>query len=295
MSVRTPGGTRGSLAKLDAWIRRQDYLLDCNGEFCTMASKPKSPRDLRGEFIAIHDIIAEELSTRPGADSRERARQGAWDTILKQRAPESRRRCKDIAKARRWEFASAQSDVGIALVPSHWDHVIRQDFNHLYVRLAGALRQYYSVRVVWRPKIRFGIIKGTNAPVATSKAIAAQRKAAEKTRQEKAEARNQAYKDTLKNILADFAEKRAALHKVLEALVKTMDGLMRAEESRLRKLISAAPRAERPKANQYLAQMKQFRLDAKLAKTISGEKSSVYTGLVGKWNGARRKTARVLA
>ena len=93
-------------------------------------SAPKGPRDLRGEIRALRDTLLTGLSTRPGASSRERARQGAWDSILKQRAPEARRKLEDLMKPRRWVFGEADDDPGIALRPIN---VKRLEFSRLVV------------------------------------------------------------------------------------------------------------------------------------------------------------------
>lgn len=260
-----------------------------------MAAKPKKARDLRGELIALRDIVLDELSTRPGQDLRETARRGAWDTILRPRAQESSRRFKDATKARRWRFAPGDDDIGLGIAPAHWNHMIRQCVAPVYTRLAGALRQYYSVRVVWRPKLRFGWTKGKNAPLGSKAAIKAQKSAAEKERKKKAAAMNAAYKATLKTIMDDFAAKRKSLHAVLAGLQKTMDALMQAEERRLGAALARAPAAVKAKAKPDHDAMKMLRRDAKSFRTPSGANASEYSGILRKWNGARTKTAKRLA
>lgn len=259
------------------------------------AGSPTGPRDLRGEVRALRDTILDGLSTRPAASSRERARRGAWDKILRQRAPETRRRLEDLMKPKRWVFGEGDDDPGVALVPTHFDHAIRQVIASAYTRMGGALRQYHSVRVVWRPKLQFGIKAAGNAPLGSKSAISRQRKAAETERKKKREARTEAYEETLDFILEDFTEKRELLRGVLDGLQSVTDGLLRAEEKRLRALAQAAPAAVKTVARPLLDELRRRRIAAADFRTLSGEKSSAYGSLLRAWNTARRKAARVLA
>lgn len=258
-------------------------------------ARAKGPRDLRGEIRALRDILLEGLMTRPGASSAERARQGAWDSILRPRAPASRRRLEDIIKPRRWMFGESDDDPGIALLPTHFDHVIRQGVIPVYTRLAGALKQYHTVRVVWRTKLQFGIRKSTNAPIGSKSAIDRQRKAAEKERLKKEAARTKAYARVLDTILEDFTEKRELLRGVLDGLQATMDGIMRVEEKRLADLSRGAPKELKAKVAPLLVTLKQRRIEAKDFRTLAGERGSEYASLLRAWNGARGRAARALA
>lgn len=240
----------------------------------------KTPRDLRGEIRGLRDIILDGLLSRPGANSRERARQGAWDAILKQRAPESRRRLEDLMKPRRWVFGDGDDDPGIALLPTHLDHAIRQVIAPVYVRLGGALQQYHAVRVIWKAKLQFGIRRGKNAPIGSKAAVERQRKAAEKERLKKKDARDEQYARTLDGILEDFTEKRELLRGVLDGLQAVMDGIMRVEEKRLAELARAAPADVKARAAPLLVELKQRRIEAKDYRTLSGERSSEYGSLI---------------
>ena len=257
--------------------------------------KKKSPRDLRGEVRALRDTLMDGLLTRPGANAKERARQGAWDSILRQRAPEARRRLEDLMKPRRWRFGEGDDDPGVALLATHFDHAVRQCVIPVYTRLAGALQQYHSVRVVWRAKLQFGIRKGANAPVGSKSAIARQRSAAEKERLKKKDARDEEYARVLDTILEDFTEKRELLRGVLDGLQAAMDGIMRVEEKRLADLARAAPKELKAKADPLLQTLKQRRIEAKDFRTLAGERSSEYASLLRAWNGARGRAARALA
>lgn len=255
----------------------------------------KTPKDLRGEVRALRDTVLDGLSTRPGSSNAERARQGAWDTILKPRYAEARRKLEDFMKPGRWVLAEGESDAGIALVPSHFDHVIRQVVTQVYTRLGGALRQYHSVRVVWRPKLQFGVKKGYNAPIGSKSAIARQRKDAERERKEKKEAMTLHYERTLDAILEEFAEKRALLRGVLDGLQSAMNALMQAEGKRLRALAKAAPTDVQAVVKPLLKDLKDKRIEAKDYRTLSGEKSSVYGTHMRRWAALRTRTAKALA
>ncbi|MDF1702647.1 MAG: hypothetical protein P1V36_15970 [Planctomycetota bacterium] len=250
---------------------------------------------MRGEIRALRDTVLDGLSTRPGTTNAERARQGAWDTILKPRHGEARRKLEDFMKPKRWIIGEGESDPGIALVPSHFDHVIRQVVTQVYTRLGGALRQYHSVRVVWRPKLRFGVKKGYNAPIGSKSAITRQRKDAERERKEKKEAMTLHYERTLDTILEEFAEKRTLLRGVLDGLQSAMDGLMRTEEKRLQALAKAAPDEVRAATQPLLKALKDKRIEAKDYRTLSGEKSSVYGTRMRAWATLRTRTAKALA
>ena len=258
-------------------------------------TKRKGPRDLRGELRALRDMVIDGLMIRPGASARERARQGAWDTILRQRAPESRRRLEDLMRPRRWAFGDGEDDPGIALLPTHMDHAIRQAVIPVYTRLAGALKQYHTVRVVWRPKLQFGIRKGGNEPIGSKSAVAKQRAAAEKERLKKKAAREKEYARVLDTILEDFTEKRDLLRGVLDGLQSVTDGILRVEETRLGELARAAPKDVRDRAAPLLLTLKQRRIEAKDFRTLAGERSSEYASVLRAWNGARGRAARALA
>lgn len=260
-----------------------------------MAAKPKKPRDLRGEVIALRDRMLADLRGRPGADARERARQGAWDKILKPRIPDVDRRFRDALKAKRWVFAPGDDDIGVSISPPHWDQFMRQFAAPTYTKLCGAMRQYYSVRVVWRARLRFGFKVIPNAPLGSKKAIAAQKKAAKTEREKKEAGRAAAYKATMDSVLADYASKRESLRALVDGLQDTLNGLMQAEEKRLAAVIRRSPADVQAKAKPQYEKMKELRRDARTFRTQSGENASDYSQQLRRWNGVRKKTAQAVA
>jgi hypothetical protein len=256
-----------------------------------MAAK-KKPKDWRAEVEALRDAIKKDLQAKPGKDRKQSALQDAWVAVLRPRVKRVVNKVEDLLKAKRWE--RDEDDAGIALKPVHWNHVVNQIATDVYVDLAGALRGYLNVRPVWRAKVRFGILKGRNAPVGTKKQIDAQKKAADEARKKLEKARNEAYKATMDLVLKGLQGTRDAIQASLDGLQGICDGLMKVEARRLKALRTGAPEAERAKGGDEIEAMELLRLDARSFSLDGGRGGSKYTGLLVKWNGARKRAAAAL-
>jgi hypothetical protein len=249
--------------------------------------------DLRQEALALRRDVA-LLADAPPRTARERARHDAWRTILKPRLGELLRRLGDLGLARRYEFDAG--DRAVLLLPGDWDHVVRQVLAPVHARLAGALAQYHSVGVVWSAKLRFGIGRGKNALVGTTKALEAQAAAAERALRAAERATREGYRKTMEEVLMAFAAARDTLAGHLQRLQALVARLMEREEARLARRVSGLAEGSpvRRDATAHLETMRMLRLDARDLSPDGGRGASAWTSLVRRWLAPRRELARRL-
>jgi hypothetical protein len=264
-----------------------------------MAAKKKAqPQDEpaaapRERLEALRDAVLAAHRKAPAKDQKQSALQDGWVSILKPRVQGWIDRLEDFLAAKRWEFDD-EEDVGVALFPSHLDHVVRDDVVYVFAGLAGALRQYHTIRLVWRAKVRFGFTQGKNAPIGSKKAIDDQNKKAQEELKKAEDEQQKAYRETMQKVLDGWAETRKLLAGHLDELQALMDELLRIEEARLEARLDRAPQPKQEKAAPHLQEAKTLRRDAKSFATDDGSQASEYTGLLRKWLGARRRAAQAL-
>lgn len=198
----------------------------------------------------------------PPRSGRERAVYDAWKVAIQPRSRRMLGRVERLADAAHWEYDAARRPV--RLRASLWTTTVR-DAAALYTELFGALHQHESVRIVWRPKLHFGAVKGTHAEIKTAKDQAKQRAAETKALEAAASARMKAAKKTLQDVLDGLERLRSALRAAIEETRHLVAALMEAEELRLQARIRELSEgtSEREHAEDLLVDLAQGRLNAK--------------------------------
>ena len=239
---------------------------------------------------ALADRLA-ALTPAPSKSAKERAVYDAWSAAIKPRARAMLRRAEKLADARNWEFDAKREPV--RLRAAFWGEAVRE-VAYLYAQLSGALAQHEHVRIVWRPKMRFGVVRGSNAPVSTTKqrakAKAAEAKALESARKAKMKAARKVLDDVVKRLEVVRKELRA-LVKELRHVVAVLQG---EDERRLaeRTLALREGSKEREKAEDLLLDLARGRLNAERHR---GSKASGYgTTLRQDWLRPRARLVHLL-
>jgi hypothetical protein len=256
------------------------------------AAATPATSDLREAVGALRGRLHEEFASPPPRDRKQSAVLDAWRAIVKPRLGDVLRRLSDLELSRRWELDGEER--AVRLLPSEWDHVVRQIVSPCHARLAGALSQYHTARVVWAPPLRLGVEVGTNAPVGTKKEIEAQRKAAATERGKAERATRESYRATVQAVLAAFAERREGLTDALRALQRITASLQAAEEARLRERLASLAEDSpiRRQVRRDLQQCRELRLDAAafpVGDALRGE--AAWGGLLRRWLAPRRRAS----
>jgi hypothetical protein len=266
----------------------------------TTKAKPKAAakgnaaaEGLREAFRALRDAIVRDLGRSPPRDARQSALQDAWRIALKDRIPRVRRRLEDLLKARRWDLSGGGAPR--ALHPSHWRHVVRQGLGDVAVTLAGARRQYETIGLRWRERMRLGAVRGRNAPAAATKALEKQRKDAEKKLQDEREQERQRYRETLERVLEGWALVREEIAAHLHTLQELTARLQDAEERRLDGLLRQAPPEVAARARGPLQKARGQRLDGAALLLDDPREAGKWSSLLRQWNLSRERAARALA
>ncbi len=244
--------------------------------------KPKHP-------IEILDGLLEELrdlTSAPGRDSKQRAIHDAWRIILKPRKANMVRRLKDFLKDSRWEYGD--DEVPDYVLPSSWNRIVKYVSTPLYAELVGCLRQYYSIRLRWTQKIRFGAVRGKNAPVGKKANNAKQKAAAKKAEQTARDAAMEAYASTAKKVMDDWADRRERILALLEAFQGVVVELARREEDRISVRIDRLVDPGLKKSCKKILRAAQgFRREAGRADWQDFGTSGTFSRRMRGWNGRR--------
>lgn len=239
---------------------------------------------------ALADRFA-ALIPAPRRSSKERAVHDAWAAAIKPRARPMLRRIEKIADARNWEFDDEREPV--RLRAAFWREAVRE-FAYLYAELAGALLQHERVHIVWRPKMRFGIVKGSTALVTTTKERAKAKAAQAKALGTARKARMKAAKE----VLDDLLERLDLVREELRALQREMRHLVAILQSHEEKRLVQRAQAlregskDREKAEDLLIDLARGRLNAERYRDA---KASGYGVLLRqKWLRPRTRLVRLL-
>ena len=210
--------------------------------------------------------LAETVSTFKQAPSRtkeERAVHGAWSTALKPRLASMRRHAEWVADPRHWEFDSKREPE--RLQAAAWTLAVRE-LAALYTQLAGALFQYERFHIVWTPRTRFGIVRGTGrrVPEGKSKDRAKMQEAAKKALAGAKKARVKAAQKLLDGVVQALDERRKTLRGALAEVRYMKAALQVDEEARLAKRVKrmAEGGKAREKAEDLLIELARGRLRA---------------------------------
>lgn len=213
-------------------------------------------------FQRIEDLqkVLQGFKRPPTRTGDERVVHDAWTAALKPRAPRLERRAGRLADLKLWEFDEDRRPDHLR--PGAWPEVVREAAS-LVAELAGALAQHERVRIVWRPKLRFGIQRGSNAPVATTKEKAKARSAAGKAREQAREAQQKAAQKILAASTKRLEEARTAIRAALAETRHLVAALQEAEEARLAKRAARLKEGTpaREEAEDLLVQLHQARLE----------------------------------
>ena len=261
--------------------------------------KTRTRRKAPADPVAALDALLSDLRDlvrQPRKTFERRAIHDAWRIIFRRSGRGSKmvRRLRDFTRDKRWVYDDS-SDRLMHLRPSAWDGIARNVAAPLYVELVGAYRQYLSLRVTWTTKLTFGAKKATNAQVGTAKAIAAQKKAAAAAAAKARKAAMKRYEEILKDIHADWTEKRDGLQAQFKGLQKVVVGLCKVEEDRQRarakRLVDAR---EKARAQVTLRTMASYRREATRAHWEDGAQPGSFPERLRKWNGQRNRMRRML-
>ena len=237
------------------------FALSGNGRMGTLRAEVivVSRKDF-DRVSALADRLA-ALIPAPRRSHQERAVYDAWEAALKPRARPMVRRAERLADARNWEFDAQREPV--RLRAAFWSAATRE-IAYLHAELVGALTQHERVRIVWRPKTRFGVTRGSNAPVLTTKEKAKAKAAQAKALQSARKADMKAAKEVLDDLLERLEVVRKELRALRQEVRHVVARLQAVEEERLvertRQLREGS--AEREEAEDLLVRLAQGRLNA---------------------------------
>lgn len=209
---------------------------------------------------ALADRLA-ALIPAPSKSRQERAVYDAWNAAIKPRAKPMLRRAEKIADARNWEFDGKREPV--RLRAAFWSEAVRE-IAYLYAELGGAIAQHERVQIIWRPKMRFGVVRGSKARVSTTKERAKAKAAETKALASARKAKMKAAKDVLDGVVKRLNGIRKELRALHKEIRHVLASLQEREEKRLGERTKELREGgkEREKAEDLLIDLARARLNA---------------------------------
>lgn len=217
---------------------------------------------LYDRVVALADQVA-AFREAPPRSREERAVHDAWTAALKPRRARMRRHAEWVADPRHWEFDERREPV--RLQAAAWKLAVRE-LSALYTELAGALFQYERFRIVWTPRTRFALLRGTSrrVPEGKSKDRAKMQAEANKALQNAKKAKVKAAQRLLDGIVKALEAARQALRETLAEVRHVTAALQTDEEERLARRVErmAEGSSAREKAEDLLVELARGRLRA---------------------------------
>jgi len=219
-------------------------------------------KSLYDRVVALADRIA-TFKEAPRRSKEERAVHGAWSAALRPRVASMRRHAEWVADPRHWEFDTTREPE--RLQAAGWKLAARE-LAALYTELAGALFQYERFRIVWTPRLRFGIVRGQSrrVPEGKSKDRAKMQAAARKALGNAKKAKVKAAQKILDGVVKALDAQRKTLRETLVEVRHLTAALQVDEEARLAKRVKrmAEGSKAREKAEDLLVDLARGRLRA---------------------------------